>query len=177
MLKIAFASQTEHNFDPAKILTEINVTLRGKIEQSFVTACCMYVDTANGKLHYANAGHPAPIVWGKSKSQLHQCPSTGMILGPFPNSVYENSTLDLGRGDRLLLYTDGIVEARNRAEDFFGEERLIAFMESHASEAADRVADELIAHISKWSGRSRQKSHDDDLTLVIVDIVAEPAES
>jgi sigma-B regulation protein RsbU (phosphoserine phosphatase) len=177
MLKIAFASQARHIADPAKILTEINRTLQGKIEQSFVTACCVYIDTENAKLHYANAGHPPALVWNTSKNRLHRCPATGTILGSFPDAVYANATADFGRGDRLLFYTDGIIEARDGAGEFFGEERLVEFMESHASEPADRVADELIEHLSKWSGKSRRSSLDDDLTLVIVDNVAEPAGS
>ncbi len=173
MLKIAFTSQMRFVSDPARILTEINRTLQGKIEHSFVTACCVYIDTVNGTLHYANAGHPAPLVWSKSKNQLHRCSASGIILGPFPDAVYENATLELAEGDRVVLYTDGIIEARNRAGEFFEEERLIAFLKERNFEPAGQVADKLIDHLSRWSGKSRQASLDDDLTLVVVDIAAQ----
>lgn len=175
MLKIAFASQTNNISNPAKILTEINRTLQGKIEQSFVTACCIFIDTAGGMLHYANAGHPAPLVWSKTKNQLHRCSAGGMILGPFPDAAYENAAVEITEGDRIVLYTDGIIEARNRAGEFFEEERLIAFLKERDSDPAGQIAEKLIDHLFHWSGKSRQTSLDDDLTLVIVDVVGESA--
>jgi len=174
MLKVAFASQAECLANPARVLTEINRILQGKIEESFVTACSLFIDIANGRVLYANAGHPPPLLWRSSKKELSRFPLGGTILGPFPELVYENATLDLEEDDRIILYTDGIIETRSRTGEFFGDDRLEAFIKGHSSDSADCIADKFIEHLSRWSGRSQERALDDDLTLIVVDVVAEP---
>jgi hypothetical protein len=174
MLKVAFASQIECLSNPARVLMEINRILQGKIEESFVTACSLFIDIDNGRVLYANAGHPPPLLWRSSKKEVSRFPLGGTILGPYPELVLENATLDLAKGDRLILYTDGIIETRNRTGEFFGDDRLEAFVKGHSSDSADCIADKFIEHLNMWSGRSQERALDDDLTLIVVDVVAEP---
>ena len=169
MLKIAYSSQVEHLDDPAKTLTEINRMLFGKIEDSFVTAFSIFIDLDKQILHYASAGHPPALLWNKTTREMNQSEIGGTILGPFKNSAYENMFLDISTGDRLLLYTDGIIETENKSGEFFGDDRLQAFIEAHADDTADHTADQLIDHLFKWAGKSRQSSLEDDLTLIIID--------
>jgi serine phosphatase RsbU (regulator of sigma subunit) len=172
MLKIAFASQTEYISNPARVLTEINRILQGKLEQSFVTACSLFVDIANRKILYASAGHPPPFLWRKSTMEMRRLSFGGTILGPFPNTMYENTTLNIVKDDRLILYTDGITEANNKTGELFGEDRLEALIKESSSSSVDLAADLFIEHISQWSGRSRKTSFDDDLTFIIIDVVS-----
>ena len=174
MLKVAFASQAECLSDPARVLTEINRILQGKMEESFVTACSLFIDVANGKVQYANAGHPPPLLWRSSKRELSRFPIGGTIMGPFPGSVYQNATLDLAKADRLVLYTDGIIETGDGTGEFFGAERFEAFIMDHSTDSADGFADKFFEHLSGWSGRSQERALDDDLTLIVIDVVAEP---
>ena len=174
MLKIAFASQSDNLSDPARVLTQINRILHGKIEESFVTAFSLFIDVANGTLRYANAGHPPPVLWSTSKKELRRLSTGGTILGPFLNTGYENATLSFGKDDWLVLYTDGIIETRNNAGELFGDERLEAFIEANSSDSPERAADELIHHLSTWSGKSGETSLDDDLTLIVLKMVSEP---
>lgn len=174
MLKIAFASQVENISNPARVLTEINRILQGKLEQSFVTACSLFVDYRNGKIWYASAGHPPPVLWRKSTMEMRRLSLGGTILGPFPNAIYENTALDIVKNDRLVLYTDGITETSSKTGELFGQDRLEALIKEYSSYSADRAADLFIEHLSKWSDRSRETSLDDDLTLLIIDVVSEP---
>jgi len=114
------------------------------------------------------------LLWRGSKKEVLRLPTGGTILGPFPNSVYENTALDLAKDDRLVLYTDGIIETRSRTGEFFGDDRLEAFIKGHSSDSANCLADKFIEHLSRWSGRSQERALDDDLTLIVVDVVAEP---
>ena len=173
MLKIAFASQAEHLTDPARMLMELNRILQGKIEHSFVTACFLFIDTVNGKILYANAGHPPLILWRKSKKEMYRLSPSGTILGPFPDSVYVNTSLDIAQGDRLVLFTDGIIETRNKSGELYGDQRLVAFIEAHPSDSVNSTADQLIEHLINWSGRSHETSFDDDLTLMVIDVLSE----
>jgi phosphoserine phosphatase RsbU/P len=174
MLKVAFASQAEYLSNPSKVLTEINRILQGKMEESFVTACSLFIDLANGRVLYANAGHPPPLLWRSSKTEVFRFPPGGTILGPFPESVYENATFDVAKDDRLFLYTDGIIETRSRAGEFFGDDRLEEFVKGHSSDSANSVADKFIEHLDMWSGRSQESTLDDDLTLIVIDVLAQP---
>ena len=174
MLKIAFASQSDYISDPARVLTQINRILQGKIEESFVTAFSLFIDVASGTIRYAGAGHPPPVVWSKSKKELSRLSDGGTVLGPFPDTVYQNSTLGLEKDDWLILYTDGIIETRNKAGELFGDKRLEEFIETHSSESADRTADDLMTHLSRWSGKSGESSLDDDLTLIVLRLGSEP---
>jgi sigma-B regulation protein RsbU (phosphoserine phosphatase) len=175
MLKIAFTSQSQHLDDPARVLMDISRILHDKIENSFVTACALYIDVEQGAFQYANAGHPPPMLWRESKREMLRLSHAGTILGPFPNSVYENEELRLAKGDRLILYTDGLVETKSKSGEFFGDHRLEALLEAHSSDSADVTADRIVEDLFKWSGGSRDSSLDDDLTLIIVDVLCEPS--
>jgi serine phosphatase RsbU (regulator of sigma subunit) len=174
MLKIAYASQSENISDPAKVLTEMNRILQGKMEDSFVTACSLFIDIVNGNILYANAGHPPPILLRPSDHQKRRLSLGSTVLGPFPNLVYENASLDIAKGDRLILSTDGIIETKNKAGELFGDDCMETFFEAHSGDSADRTADQFMEYLLKWSGRSHEMSADDDLTLIIIDVVSEP---
>ena len=127
MLKIAFASQAENLMNPVKMMTEINRILHGKIEDSFVTACYVLFDFVNNNLIYTNAGHPPPLLFKKSNEELKKLTVGGMILGPFERPEYSSESLDIEKGDRLILFTDGFIETKNRAGELFEDERLEEF--------------------------------------------------
>ena len=71
--------------------------------------------------------------------------------------------------DRIILYTDGIVETSNTTPTLFGFDRLKEFIVSHARLPADQFADTLIRHLLNWSGKPSKEALDDDLTLIAAD--------
>jgi hypothetical protein len=172
MLKIAFASQSDHLADPARVLTEINRILQGKIENSFVTAGYFFIHSENRKLSYCLAGHPPQVLLRKSKKENFSLLNGGTILGPFPNPVYENTELDLAKDDRLVLYTDGIIETTNSAGTLFGNKRLVSFFEEHAIDSAEQTTEQFLSYLARWTGKPNTISYNDDLTLLIVDITS-----
>ena len=175
MLKVCFASQAANIADPALVLTQINRILQGKIKDSFVTACSLYIDFQKGIVRYSIAGHPPPLLRRKSDSEIIRFAGGGTILGPFPNFVYQNEQLPLGKGDRLILYTDGVVETKNKAGEFYGDNRLEALVKAQAGDSPEACANQIVGQVIKWSGRSGGGSLDDDLTLIVVDLVPEGA--
>jgi serine phosphatase RsbU (regulator of sigma subunit) len=172
MLKIAFASQSDNFADPARVLTEINRILQGKIENSFVTAGYFFIHSGNRKISYCLAGHPPQILIRKANKEVISLLNGGTILGPFPDAVYENAEIEIDKGDRLVLYTDGILETNNSAGISFGDERMVSFFQGTSIESAEQISDQFLSYLSGWSGKSKTISYDDDLTLIIVDITA-----
>jgi serine phosphatase RsbU (regulator of sigma subunit) len=169
MVKIAFSSQLPHANDPAQVLCGINQILCGKLENDFVTAGYLFIDTENQTATYAGAGHPPLLLWRGSEQKIHEYRKKGIILGQFEDARYQNIELSLQSGDRFVLYTDGIIEAANAAGDLFGWSRFKEFISSQAGLSVGNFADGLLQHISDWSGKHLDEALDDDLTLVVAD--------
>jgi serine phosphatase RsbU (regulator of sigma subunit) len=119
--------------DPAAVLSTLNRRLHGRLKDGFVTCVALHLD-GEGECTLANAGHPAPFL---NKEEL-SLPGA-LPLGVDLNVQYENVRLRLAVGDRLTLYTDGLLEARNPAGDLFSFERLRALIgtQPDAKQATD----------------------------------------
>jgi len=134
--------------------------------ERFVTLflCELYKDR-KGLCVYVNAGHNAPIVLKSSGNQLISLQSTGSVLGPSPNQDYYLDSLYLEKGDYLILYTDGIVEATNEKFDFYGEERLKSVILHHKTSTPEVMCKMIIENVQKFSANGK---YSDDRTLVII---------
>src|SRR6185295_7238675 len=158
----------------ARLLSEVNRTLCGSFESGFVTATYVYLDTAAGELTAGNAGHPAPLL-RRASGELREVGGRGPILGRFTSARFQAETLTLAPGDRLVLYTDGLTEARGATEEMFGEERLEAFVREHRHLSAEPFCDALLDELRRFTAGRGELALEDDLTLVVVDVVASGA--
>jgi serine phosphatase RsbU (regulator of sigma subunit) len=171
MVKVAFSAQAERAEKPAQVLTEMNRIFCGKMKSQFVTAGYIYVDTEKGKLSYSTAGHPPLLVWRHSEEKVHEIKLSGMLMGHLRSAEYVTAEVAVAPGDRVILYTDGIVETTNRVGDFFGKERLLQFIENNRELTAANFADALLEHICDWTARKLgDGGFDDDLTLLVVNV-------
>jgi phosphoserine phosphatase RsbU/P len=168
MLKVAVAAQSAHAASPARVLSEIHQIFHGKLRNQFITALYVDLEPAAGRLTWASAGHPPPLLWRRGDARVDELAHNGAIIGRFRRTTYTEASMAIGPGDRLLLFTDGIPEARSPAGEPFGDDRLRSFLTDHASRPAERIAEALIARIAEWTGRSA--GFEDDLTLVVVGI-------
>ena len=91
----------------------------------FVTAVCAVLDTSSGRLDYANCGHNPPLVL-RAGGQTGELPAGGPALGLLPDVAFGAGRTELAPGDRLVLYTDGVVEVADGADAEFGLARLEA---------------------------------------------------
>jgi phosphoserine phosphatase RsbU/P len=116
-----------------------------------------------GSLIYVNAGHPHPLHFhGKSVTPLIQ---TGLVLGPSPTASYTRGFRRLERGDSILLYTDGMVEAHGAGGEEFGVGRLTAAYLDVKEKPCDEIARTLVQRVEKWTGGA---APEDDRTVVVV---------
>jgi len=178
MLKVAFAGQTAHAEDPARVLAGLNRALCGKFEEHFVTAAYVFVDLDRFVLRYAGAGHPplllAPRTNARGRdSESREVETNGLMLGLFPEATYSSVEISLDAGDRVLLFTDGILEAMNSAREEFGKSRLKRFLAASSS-SASQLADALLLELRRWSGAEAKRTHDDDITLLVLDFLPSP---
>ncbi len=170
MVKVAFLSQLPHAADPARVLSGLNRILCGQLDGQFVTAAYLFLDLDTRTAVYSNAGHPPLLLWSSSQRQVREFQEGGLLLGFRPSAEYPVTELPLEPGDRLLLYTDGILEAPDRAGDFFGSDRLKESLAAHPRLSADRFAEALLDRLASWCSR---RALDDDVTLVVVDLHGE----
>jgi sigma-B regulation protein RsbU (phosphoserine phosphatase) len=165
MVKLAATSQRGQADDPAALLSGMNSALRGNTQNQFVTAAYVYLDAEAGELRYSAAGHP-PMLLLRDDAVI-EIAENGLILAAFDFAAYESATHALRPKDRLLLYTDGIIEAANASGEFFGPERLSSLLRDTATATAHETADRIIHAVRGWAS-----SQDDDLTVLVCDYAA-----
>ena len=171
MLKTALAAQSAFASDPAQVLAGLNRAFCGKFEEHFVTAGYLFVDADKQILRYAGAGHP-PLVLGATdgkQTTFREVDNNGLFLGLSEDAKYTSLELPFRPGDRCLLYTDGMVEAKNGAQEEFGSMRLLRFLEAQSHLAAAPLVSASLAELTRWSGKGDAAMREDDITLIAVD--------
>ncbi len=133
--------------------------------QSFVTLFFALLDTARGELDYVNAAHNPPILYDPARHEFDYLKSGGTIIGFDASLPYESGKRSIRPGHLLVMYTDGVTEASNPAQEFFGEERLQALVQSHGDEDAPSVMGRIHEAVIKFTGGAPQS---DDITLLVV---------
>jgi serine phosphatase RsbU (regulator of sigma subunit) len=128
----------------------------------FATCVIIAVDSTTGACRYANAGHPPPLLFGPDG--VVELAGTGPIFGPLPDQRWGTGSASLGPGEMLVVYTDGIIEARNTAGEEFGDERLISLLTSEAQRDISALTDDVMNSVHTF-GTERLK---DDATLAVV---------
>ena len=165
MVKVALAAQHERADRPAALLAGLNETLCGRLGGQYVTAAYLFIDTRAARIRYAAAGHPHMLRLARGGRDVLEIEKNGLLLGFTRAVAYDELELPLEAGDRLLLYTDGLIEAANATDDLFGVERVKSALATGAALSADAAADALLDGMDAWSGQPAA----DDLTIVLVD--------
>lgn len=123
------------------------------------------VNTEKGLIIYANAGHPYPLLLRASTGEVDRLPATGHIIGPFPAEKYRFDFTLMKKGDVLLMYTDGIVEAHNEQQEIYGEQRLVEALRKHMSRSPKELCQLVLEEVQIFS---RAATYSDDKTLVAI---------
>ncbi len=167
MAKSCFHNQIDTDFSTQKVMESMNRALSLTLNANRLMTCCFIaLDPASESLTYCNAGHPPPYHFRRHAGKLDRLRSTDPLLG-LPNcesASFNSSTSDWSSGDVLLLFSDGIIEARNSDEERFGykrlEELLLQNVDSSALQMAKAILDAALAF-------SDQCPQEDDITLVV----------
>jgi sigma-B regulation protein RsbU (phosphoserine phosphatase) len=156
----AFARESE---SPARVCSRVNSVLCGNIATGkFVSFFYGILDATTCTLQYCDAGHPCPIL--VSGGSVRQLRADGAVLGIFPAWNYQDATIELNSGDRLLLFTDGITEASGLDEQEFGEDTLASLASVNRASSASAMNSNLLAQVTDFCAGRFQ----DDATLVVV---------
>ena len=139
---------------------------------NFLTLVYLHLDTDKQEIEMIRAGHNPPILYDskkgkaeKIKSDEDKSPGLGFIRGKrFDDLLSESYRINYQPGDLLILYTDGIVEAKNSEREDFGDQRLIDFVEENAGQGAEKIARDLLSEVVTFTGGRI----DDDYTILVI---------
>jgi serine phosphatase RsbU (regulator of sigma subunit) len=162
MAKFVFRSLAREHPEPSAFLAAANEVVLGEIAAAkFITLVYLTVDPRTGELACASAGHPPPrlVVPGSAPAPLAV---TGLALGIEAGQTYDEMRLQLDPGATVVLYTDGLVEARREGE-LYGDERLDAALLGGADEPAQELAQVLVEDCRAFAGELG-----DDLAVVVI---------
>ena len=156
------------------LVEALDRTNRRLVEQNdanmFVTAWVGVVDLASGAVEWVSAGHDSPVLKRADGSVAHLEEDAGPSLGMIAGAAYRARTLTLAAGDGLVLYTDGVTEARNAAREFYGAERLAATLKGLiGAKDAGAVIDGIVRDVDAFADGLEQA---DDITLLAFKLVS-----
>ena len=162
MLQGMLAVEAPAESGPAMTLSRINRRLTARSLESRFATLVYGVLSSNGRLIYSNAGHNAPALL--ARDGIRRLTTGGPILGVFADAVFEEETLHLHDRDTLVMFTDGVTEARNASDEEFGEERLMACLHPDAASTPRAVLHRVFAAVREFCGRADQS---DDITVSV----------
>lgn len=164
-VKTALGAYAWEGLKPARMVQLLNDFLLGfsRVE-TFATLFVGIVDLQAGTLTYCSAGHPPALLVRASSGELVTLEVQSGVVGAFAGMRYLNGEVELAEGDTLLLYTDGVTEARNRDGAFFGEDGLRDVVAREAAVGFDGLCDRVLNSVAAFAGNSLE----DDVALVVV---------
>ncbi len=163
----------EYPTDPELVLTAVNRRiLEDTNANQFVAVSYGILDPDTGRFVYCNAGNCPPIVFrSRGTHRLKKLVNTGIPLGLLEDRTWDKAVVQLDPGDVLVLYTDGITEAQNEKEEFYGETRLLDSIRTNLDGSAEGISQRILADLQEFVGSAPQY---DDITLSV--LVRESAE-
>ena len=152
---------------PARVAAELNRRFRaGENDGRYLTMVLCVLDTNTGRLRVASAGHPPPVLL-RDGGTVEIPDVGGFPIAMLDDAVYEDAAVQLHPGDRLCLFSDGILEQPDGGiVEQFGRKRLLHSLCSRGQTPAERVVSEVIDDLAAWAGT---RGFEDDVSLVIVE--------
>jgi hypothetical protein len=168
MIKIAFSLQKSHANDPARVLSNMNQILMDKGDNQIVSAGYVYLNLNDGVIFSGNAGHWPLLILKARDSQIVEVKAPGAVIGWFLQNNFQSSNNKIENGDKICLYTDGIIEEKNKNGEMFGYERFQNLLKKNHSLPVDDLVQVIEKSLSQWGGG--KPGFDDDISMVFLEI-------
>lgn len=162
--KTLFRANASHEDDPSMVMTRVNERLYEETDPTmFVTAFCGFLDLTTGRLRFANAGHDRPLILSGDAAARPLQSKPGIALGVLPKFRYVMEEITLLPGQSIYLYTDGVSEATNAAEELFSLPRVMESLSGLTD--PQRVISTLLGDVDRFVQAAPQA---DDITMMCV---------
>jgi PAS domain S-box-containing protein len=164
LAKYTLRAYAHENPDPSAVAERLNSAICEQVAtETFITLFYALIDTIGGVISYVNAGHMPPLYLDCLRDEVGELVDGDLPLGVMPGPIYSPHTLQFARGDRMLLYTDGVTDARD-GQGFFGVDRLKEFLIANRNESPVIFVAHLMETLKNWSGGH---FHDDVAMLLL----------
>jgi serine phosphatase RsbU (regulator of sigma subunit) len=171
--KILFVNAAEKYISPSKVLDYINREICNILRQrSFFTTFYLVVDFPNKQVMYSAGGHSYSLRYNIEKKDIEILDTKDTIIGLIEEISFEEKSFKFNIGDRIILYTDGIPEAKNKNGAMFGNERLYDLIKSNSELPAQELIDLIDIEVKRFT---KFNHYDDDVTIIIIDIKSDKA--
>jgi serine phosphatase RsbU (regulator of sigma subunit) len=152
--------------DPGECLAHTNDALcTQNPTELFVSVFYSILDPQTGVLRYANGGHNPPYVKRAAGPVEPLGGTSGLVLGVMPGVKFQTHTVQLLPGDRVVMYTDGVTEAFNPADEAYGTQRLMEAMDTHSKDSPDELMAHIRGSVASFAGAAPQS---DDIALTVL---------
>jgi sigma-B regulation protein RsbU (phosphoserine phosphatase) len=163
-MQAALKSLASESISPSKLCVKLNELMCANTPlRKFVSCFYGELDVFGKKLTFTNAGHNPPLLIRQS-GECIALDDGGRVIGAFPDSTYTQQEIQLYEGDRLLLFTDGVTEARNASGEEFGEHRLQECLRSYRGRNAAELRSIIVNQVTQFC----TDNFDDDAALMVV---------
>ena len=164
--KHVIRSYATAGYSPAKILGMLNHHVLTAVSQMNRAVTVFYAEACleTMTLKYACAGHEQPLFWSHTNRKPTLLQADGIMIGAWEDAEFEEKTLTIEQDSWMLLYTDGLTEARSPSGEFFGLERIQDIVEQHEGNSAQRLVNRLYSRIRKFT----RERISDDFSLMAV---------
>ena len=156
--------------DPGLLLRSLNVNICTMLPQTFVTAVCVYCNRSHNFMRIARAGHP-PMIKCSNDGNISMYMPSGRALGIQTQTRFKTVELTMEKGDRLIIYTDGLVEASlpGNSKDIYGEERLKNMIQQTINLPLDKAIEVIYDDVISYVGSHQHLT--DDITVIMIEIL------
>jgi serine phosphatase RsbU (regulator of sigma subunit) len=166
MLLGALSTEFRYGTQPQEVLNRVNQLLYEKtLHDRFVTLF-LFLLSPQGEGQFIGAGHNPAYLFRSATGKIEVLSSDNLILGAFTPVSYQSSPLHLYQGDILVVYSDGLTEARNQREEMFGEERLLKIIQQEAPSGSHAFQQKFLKAIEEFTQGMPQA---DDITFLVVE--------
>ena len=164
MVKMTIQNCYERMLKPTEALKKIHSSLIGKMSGHFISAIYCSIDLITGVLRYSNAGH-LPIIQITKDGSAKYISSKGRVISEILPVKVEEQVILLSEGDKIILYTDGITEARNSSNEMLGEDRLLAIVEENYTQTTNELCNIIYNSVLTFTGDNTGQ-FTDDITIL-----------
>ena len=159
-------NHTKFNEDLSQVIEKVNnLAYERNDEELFVTIWLGKLNLKTGKLSYVNAGHNQPLVKHDSNNFEYLKTHPNLVIGGMEDIQYNEHEINLNAGDMIFLYTDGVTEANDNYNGFYGENRLKETINENKNKKLNDIINEITKDIDKFCNNSEQY---DDITMLII---------